>query len=589
MIPEYLSPLANHVWQSSLFAVAVGALAWVLKRNRASVRYCLWLAASVKFLIPFSLLVTVGSQFEWRSASTIAPTQWISVADHVGQPFAPPAIAGPPTAVPPTTSSRISAALFSIWVCGFAVIAYSWLREWRRLRAAVRAASPLDLKIPIRAVSSPLPACMEPGVVGVFRPVLLLPRGITDRLTVEQLHAILVHELCHVRRRDNLTAAIHMIVEAVFWFHPLVWWIERRMLDERERACDEEVLLVVGQPQIYAEGILNVCKFYKESPLVCMSGVTGADLTRRLEAIMANHISLKMNRSRKLLLVSSAVLAVAVPVLIGLVSAPASYAQTSAARPQFEVASIKPSFSERIMNVRPLSGRLTADASLQILMQYAYGVEPFQVVGGPGWVESERYQIDAKADATASRDQMFLMLQSLIEDRFQLKTHRDTKELPVFALVVDKGGLKLPLPTEGMCVDSAADAATEWVGGGRIAAPGEIQPAKGRCGAAVLALGLGGAQMNGGKIAMAELARALSMLLGRSVIDRTGFTGLFDLQLDFVPDDTTPSMPPPPPNSGISGVSIAQALQQQLGLRLESTKGPIQVIVVDQAGRPSPN
>ena len=88
---------------------------------------------------------------------------------------------------------------------------------------------------------------------------------------------------------------------------------------------------------------------------------------------------------------------------------------------------------------------------------------------------------------------------------------------------------------------------------------------------------------------MPELVRTLSMLLGRSVIDNTGFTELFDLQLDFVPDDTTPPMPPPPPDSGLSGVSIAQALEQQLGLRLESIKGPVQVIVVDHAERPSAN
>jgi uncharacterized protein (TIGR03435 family) len=88
---------------------------------------------------------------------------------------------------------------------------------------------------------------------------------------------------------------------------------------------------------------------------------------------------------------------------------------------------------------------------------------------------------------------------------------------------------------------------------------------------------------------MPELVRMLSRVLRRSVIDRTGFTGLFDLQLDFVPDDTTPSMPPPPPGSDITGVSVAQALQQQLGLRLESTKGPVEVIVVDRAERPSAN
>ena len=87
---------------------------------------------------------------------------------------------------------------------------------------------------------------MEPGVFGIFRPVLLVPEGITDRLTPAQWKTILTHELCHVRRRDNLTAAIHMAIEAIFWFHPLVWWIGKRLIDERERACDEEVLLAAG-------------------------------------------------------------------------------------------------------------------------------------------------------------------------------------------------------------------------------------------------------------------------------------------------------------------------------------------------------
>jgi uncharacterized protein (TIGR03435 family) len=240
------------------------------------------------------------------------------------------------------------------------------------------------------------------------------------------------------------------------------------------------------------------------------------------------------------------------------------------------------------MNVRALPGRLVADASLLILMQYAYGVQPFQVMGGPTWLMSERYHVDAKADVPATREQMFLMLQSLLEERFHLKTHRDVKELQVFALASDRGGFKLPPPKEGVCVDSAADAALEWAGG-RMAAPGELQPMKSRCGSAVIDLGPRGARMHGGKMRMSDLVRTLSMLLGRTVIDKTGFNGPFDVQLDFVPDDTTPAMPPPPPDSGITGLSIAQALQQQLGLRLESTKGPVQLITVDHAERPSAN
>jgi uncharacterized protein (TIGR03435 family) len=95
--------------------------------------------------------------------------------------------------------------------------------------------------------------------------------------------------------------------------------------------------------------------------------------------------------------------------------------------------------------------------------------------------------------------------------------------------------------------------------------------------------------MQGWKIAMPEFVRRLSLMLDRSVIDKTGFTGLFDLQLRFVPDETTPAMPPPPPGSDAFGVSLPQALRQQLGLRLESTKGPVEVLVVDHAERPSGN
>jgi uncharacterized protein (TIGR03435 family) len=267
--------------------------------------------------------------------------------------------------------------------------------------------------------------------------------------------------------------------------------------------------------------------------------------------------------------------------------------QTPTVHPQFEVASVKPSFSDSMMNVRPLPGRLTADATLQVLMQYAYGLQPFQITGGPGWLASARYEIEASAGAAANREQLLLMLQPLLEERFRLKTHREVKELPVYTLVSNRGGIKLPAPKEDACAESASDAALEWAGG-RMAVPGELPAARIRCGSALVALTgrLPDARMQllGGKIAMPEFVRMLSMTLGRVVIDRTGFTAPFDVQLDFAPDETTPSLPPPPPGSPpTSAVSIAQALQQQLGLRLESARGPVEVLVVDQAEPPSPN
>jgi hypothetical protein len=174
---------------------------------------------------------------------------------------------------------------------------------------------------------------LEPGVFGLFRPILLLPEGFVERLTPSQVEAVLAHELCHVRRHDNLFASIHMLVEAMFWFHPLVWWIGARLVEERERACDEGVLVLGSEPRIYAEAILSVCKLYVESPLVCVSGVAGANLRRRIEAIMTNRCGQRLNRGKKFLLASAGVAALAVPVLIGIGNAPAIRAQSPAAAP----------------------------------------------------------------------------------------------------------------------------------------------------------------------------------------------------------------------------------------------------------------
>jgi hypothetical protein len=125
-----------------------------------------------------------------------------------------------------------------------------------------------------------------------------------------------------MKSRDNLAAALHMLVETFFWFHPLVWWIERRLVDERERACDEEVLRVVGEPEAYAQGILNVCKFYKQFPLACVSGVTGSNLKRRIEEIMTNRMIQRLGVGRTLLLAAACVAAIAAPIAFGMVRMP---------------------------------------------------------------------------------------------------------------------------------------------------------------------------------------------------------------------------------------------------------------------------
>src|SRR5262249_2749957 len=171
---------------------------------------------------------------------------------------------------------------------------------------------------------------LEPGILGIFHPTLILPTGISERLTDAQLEAIITHELCHVQRGDNLAAAVHMFVEAIFWFHPLAWWIGVRMVDERERACDENVLKLGSDPQAYAEGILKVCKFYLESPLFCTASVTGANLKKRIEAIMTNSGARSLELAKKLLLAATGISVVVGPLMFGLLSAPRGGAQPQA-------------------------------------------------------------------------------------------------------------------------------------------------------------------------------------------------------------------------------------------------------------------
>src|SRR5579872_1252834 len=269
--------LGNHLWQSTLFAAVAGLLAFLVQKHQAQVRYALWLAASVKFLVPFALLVSAGNHLAWPSATPQRVSQITSVVQQASQPFV--VEHGFVSAMVTSTAGSSAAGVFpalvlALWFCGCVAILYSWWRRWQRIGAAVRAAIPLPdgsevkalLRVQRRMVICArvelvsIATAVEPGIFGIFRPVLLLPAGIGDRLAEAQLEAVLAHELCHVRRRDNLASAIHMVVEAVFWFHPLVWWIGARLVDERERACDEEVLKLGNDPEVYAESILKTCQ-----------------------------------------------------------------------------------------------------------------------------------------------------------------------------------------------------------------------------------------------------------------------------------------------------------------------------------------
>lgn len=197
-------------------------------------------------------------------------------------------------------------------------------------------------------------------------------------------------------RRDNLTAKIHMVVEALFWFHPLVWWISARLMEERERACDEAVLELGGEPQVYAESILKICQLCVESPLACVPGIAGADLKRRLTRMLTQRSQNKPGSYRKMLLAAVSTAAIAGPIFCGVVfpqnRAPSVQTATEPL-PSFEVASIRPTGPGEIEPTgRDADGRFTrTNVTAMWLIGYAYfNVQSdvaLQVLGDhTGWI-----------------------------------------------------------------------------------------------------------------------------------------------------------------------------------------------------------
>jgi bla regulator protein blaR1 len=595
--------LENHLWQSTLCAAAAWLLTLVLRRNRAAVRYWVWFAASLKFLFPFSLFVAIGSRLGWRTSPFAAapewPLPWTTVVNDVGRPFSA-ATQAPMTsaATAPHSIVSVSVVLVAVWACGFVVTVLLWIRNWMRGSAIVRRGTRLNLPFPIPTVSSS--TLIEPGVFGILRPVLLLPKGIEAWLTTKQFEAIVEHEMCHVRRRDNLLAAVHMAVEAIFWFCPPVWWIGLRLVDERERACDEEVLLSGRDPQPYAEGILNVCKFYTESPLACASGISGSDLKSRIVRIMKQPVSARLSRGKKVFLAIVAASAMAVPLAFGIANAPSVSAQepsgapANAPLPSFEVASIKLNRSHppgRFFRFSDPSRFITTNIPARDLIQFAYHVQPFQISGGPSWINTDGYDIEAKVDESVAAElqklpparripQFRLMLRSLLADRFKLTLLHETKELPIYALVVAKGGPKLTPTTVPYNMRADVNPGSRAKGPMVRMSPGRLTARD--------------ASIN----TLADVLGDQPELGGRLVVDQTGMTGTYDFTLQFAPErmplvpgtsDGPPmgSGAPPPPDA--NGPSIFTAVQEQLGLKLESEKGPVQTLVIEQIEKPSAN
>jgi uncharacterized protein (TIGR03435 family) len=284
---------------------------------------------------------------------------------------------------------------------------------------------------------------------------------------------------------------------------------------------------------------------------------------------------------------ASVLLAAAVAAGSGIVSAQ----QAGPAKPPaFEAASVKQNRSgdwRRAMGPAP-GGRFTAtNVPARDLIAYAYGISQdsvsFRIVGGPKWIDEDRFDINAVVTGAWTPAQMREMMRTLMADRFRLSAHADTREMPTYTLAVVPNQ---PLLLRRSVVDEAACQRRREAIQRREPVPPPAPGAPPICGSARTIPGtitaVGGS--------MTSLASTLGQFVSRSVVDRTQLAGLFDFELKWTPD-TMPQVPPdaPPLNIDPNGPSIFTALQEQLGLKLESARGPVDVIVIDSVEHPTPD
>ena len=559
---ELQQALLNHLWQSTAVVLLVWCLTAILRNHRACVRYTLWMTASAKFLVPFSLLFSIGQLARPMAANTAHVSRMSGIVVRSVQPYTLPvsvSATGTSSGIAPSgATERILILLLCVWAAGVLVMLASWLRSWLVLYFIARRARPRGevSGVPVLQCES----VIEPGVFGIIRPRILIPGDFLTRMSEPELETIYVHELCHVRRRDNLSSALHALVHALFWFHPAAWLIRAKLLDERERACDEHVVACGKNAEVYARSILEVCRFYVEAPAEAMAGVSGGELKRRIQRIVNTLSYQKLTLGRKLALAAAGAFILSLPVAAGVMDARQVHAQSrqqpsslgaSDRAKAFEAATVRPSrATPGCFSMLPLGGShfSVTCVSLRGLIAMAYGMSDSRIKG-PSKELDRLYDINATTgDHPMQRSDVAPLLRTLLAERFHLQVHTTERVVSGFELVVAKGGPKLKKTSATNINDAQAVRAGQ--GSPNFIARGMVQ-----CTAENTH----------------EIAAVLGLPAGAPVVDRTGLQGNYDVSLHFAPEDDKDSDLP----------DFFAAVEEQLGLKLDPARVPTKFLVVD--------
>jgi uncharacterized protein (TIGR03435 family) len=492
--------------------------------------------------------------------------------------------------------------------------------------------------------------CTTPITVGWLRPALILPSG-WDRWSAAKRDAVFTHETEHARRRDPLVQWLALLNRALFWFHPLAWWLERRLATLSEEACDAAVLAAGHSPQHYSAYLLEMARAVTRGQgrvhFVGMA-MPGHGLSGRLRQIFHGLPSARVSRTRAIgtiacCAISSVLFSTAMLATRAQAPGPGS-SSDSAMRIQFEAVSIRPCESSGPTNGRGGGGMRNAISpgyaswgcvSLAQLVDQAYGGGPFpknallntirtppgerpdlpkRIRGGPSWVEDEKFAIeirlsgDTTTQAGPQRHDAVLTamapaLRAMLEDRFQLKLRKATEERPMYALTV-KTGFAMTVSAPEKCWNP--EDYPRPPGLSRMELP---PPPPGWEGIPACGYQAQGGRQRGNEftefrhIDLASFAGWLSQQMDRYVLDKTSTPGRYSFRLEFAPDEHTPGITErsrmfaragegllgrtPPAQEKGDGPTIFKALDA-LGFRLESTRGPAEYLLIDSAQRPTP-
>ena len=481
----------------TLIAAVIALVLLAMRIKTASALHAVW--ASVVVLM---MLLPAWVTWEPKASLPVLPPQAaaaITPSDYVP----PPLPAGLAEAAPRTSPVREDGGypvIPAIYLIGFGVLL---------LRLAVGT---------IRA--SRLESCVTPITVGVLRPRILLPDGAKE-WPQAQLDAVLAHENEHVRRRDPLFQWLALLNRAVFWFHPLAWWLERKLSGLAEEACDAAVLSRGYDPRDYSEWLLDLARSVQRTGLRVGMAMPGIGLTYRIRRMLSGVPVPRISRLRMACTVAVCAGAAAIFAAGTPVRAQSSNRNSVA----FDVASVKHSSPDGIlhagMQILP-GGKFTArNTPLRLIIAAAYDlpIQSGRLTGGPDWI-SEGYDIDAIAPRGSipsgvspkiQNQKIRLMLQTLLVDRFKLITRRETKDLPVYAVVVGKNGPKLTKAKvdEKGCQDgSAAEVPCHQFSGGQ------------------------GRGLHGEAVDMDDLVLFVENWTDKPIVNKTNLKGLYKIEAD---------------------------------------------------------